>query len=173
MSMFRTLQSNPGVITLYKTTLASRNLELLTFLKNHQRKQHQSIENSDNDNKNPSSSSSIWDKINSGLGGESSRDSGFNYELEVVDNETYPTYDQTKLIFSFDNNDKPEISQVLKQAFPKFEKSLRTETWQIPEEQQLRSLKDWFEAPLVVDWDKGLVASDIAGLKKIVDEYKS
>lgn len=163
MSMFRTLQSNPGIITLYKTTLASRNLELLTYLKTHQRKQI---------NEDSESTSSLWNKLNQGLGGEGTRDTGLNYELDVVENKTTPTYDQTKLIFSFDTSDKPQISDVLKEAFPKFEKSLKTGVWSIPEEEQLRDLKGWFEAPLIVDWDKGNVARDLAGLKQLVDEYK-
>ncbi|KAH3675537.1 hypothetical protein WICMUC_002626 [Wickerhamomyces mucosus] len=156
MSMFKTLQSNPGIITFYKSSIASKNHDLLHLLKLNQHPKTQDLS---------TTVQSFWSRLTKG--DESKKSSGIRYDLEEIEDGRLPTYDQLKLILSYSNLNNDSI---IKQTFPKFQKI--NGIYLLPDENKLDDYKDWFNPPLIVDWDKSIIAKDLEGLKKLLEPYQ-
>ncbi|CDK25909.1 unnamed protein product [Kuraishia capsulata CBS 1993] len=170
MSMFKSLQSMPGVITLFHSPNVKASSDVLKVLQ----KATTSLESSPK-------SQGFLSKI---FGGNSSKGvkPASRYQLDVAS--TFPTPDQF-LFIKGTISTHPDCKAAFKSAFPKWGETLERArdvenlpTQSAVEKQtagktldELVALK-LFNPPLVVDWDNQLIASDVEGLTKVLEHYK-
>lgn len=153
MSMFRTLQNNPGTISLFnsKSTLSELLLKQLN---------NNSVKSYKGTNKSPSPPS-LWSKIKNGF--DETPEDGTMYLIDPI--YTNPTFDQFKLIKSYTKD--PNNLKIFNNSFPLFkDKSLDQDEFN-------KLIKDthWFVDPLVVDWEKGNLANDKESLATLLKKY--
>jgi hypothetical protein len=169
MSMLKTLQSTPGVITLFHSSKqpAMKLLNTLVLESNPTSPPNQEGISA--------SKRSLWSYISKGKQ-ESQRLE--KYQVEDIKDQL-PTYDQLKLIRSFVVDEKTKGQQhIFSKVFPQF---VKDGTIIIPEELGTIELRNEtftqlvqegvFNPPLVVDWDLGKIANDERSLQQLLKSY--
>lgn len=187
MSMFKTLQNNPGVITIFHNAQSQLSKTLLTNLQRSAKPFHQ---------QESSQHQSLFNKILHGKSDSESKTPREKYLIEEVDS-GFPTYDQLKMIKSFVKT-HPSSKSTFIDVFPKFidEKALNSQNTggkdkyninisdiKIPDELDTielintdyrKLLQDgWFKPPLVIDWDNNLIANNEFTLDRILKHYRA
>ncbi len=185
MSMFKTIQSNPGVITIFHNVHSQLSKSLLTKLQQSAKPYHQQVS---------SKHQSILSKVLHGNSDSESKSPLEKYTIEQI-NSGFPTYDQLKLIKSFVNS-HPSSKTTFIDVFPKFidpkvleslnganKYNFNISDLKIPDEMEIiellntdyeRLLKDgWFKPPLVIDWDNSLIANNEFTLDRILKHYSA
>lgn len=166
--MFRTVQSAPGIITLFNSSKGSSKL-LKTLQLASQPTSHPTQEGISEKPR------SLWSYVTKGKE-ESHHEPKFVVE-ELVG--LFPTYDQLKLMKSCALADKGDQFHVFSSVFPKF---VDGDSIRLPDEQEsdvdFRTqsfdflVKDGiFKPPLVVDWEQGKLANDEGSLQRLLKAY--
>ncbi|GMM37614.1 hypothetical protein DASC09_049390 [Saccharomycopsis crataegensis] len=190
MSLFKSLQHIPGVITIFHLPHNNQSIELLKILNKHQ------VSSA------PISTGKSWlsrifalnpgqdkDKSTKAIDEILFRDSDglkvsndFKNALYYIDIQNkFPTSQQFKLIFDYARKD-PENLKAYESVFPKLINKESSGALILPESSILKNLalkpiievpKGSFDAPLVVDWSKCKIRNEAKGLEEILEEYKA
>lgn len=179
--MFKTIQNNPGVITIFHNTKSKLSQSLLSKLQQSAKPYHKEPESS--------KTQSIFSRIIYGNSDDASKTPQLKYNIEEVDS-GFPTYDQLKIIKSFVKI-HPASKSTFLQAFPKFVDpnvahkgfSVNISDLQIPDESETIELINTnydkliedgiFKPPLVIDWDNQLLANNEITLERILRHYRA
>jgi len=186
MSMFKTIQNYPGIITIYHNAQSSLSKTLLSKLQQSNKPYHQQKTTKDQ---------SIWDRIINGNADAENKSPQEKYTIEEIKS-GFPTYDQLKLIKSFVNT-HPSSKDTFIEVFPRFIneraamdavaarsiKKINISDIKIPEEDETLILiqqgndyllqNNWFRPPLIVDWDNSLIANNESTLDRILKHYSA
>ncbi|ODQ77663.1 hypothetical protein BABINDRAFT_163378 [Babjeviella inositovora NRRL Y-12698] len=166
MSMFRTMQGAPGVITLF-TRPQSR-------VSDHLFKQLQYYSKPFQSKKNPTLLAKIFGERAPKNGSEEDR-----YTIDLQN--TCPTYDQFLTMTSFLSTHKSNFTS-FRHAFPPIGKEMKyVGDLKVPERLEYEAMmskgvngeEESFVTPLVVDWNQALIASDDEGIERIIQYYKA
>ncbi|CCH46860.1 hypothetical protein BN7_6462 [Wickerhamomyces ciferrii] len=185
MSMFKTLQNNPGVITFFNNSQSPISKSLLSKLQKSVKPYHVK--------KDPDGKQGIFDKFLNGHADSESKTPRAKYNIELVE-AGFPTYDQLKIIRSFVKT-HPSSKATFTQVFPKFIREsspssggnggnkFNANDIEIPDEQDTIELinkdfdellqNDWFKPPLIIDWDNQLIANNESSLDRILKHYSA
>lgn len=179
--MLKTIQNNPGVITIFHNSKSQLSQSLLSTLKKSAKPYHKELESSKNQ--------SIFSKLFYGKSDDESKSPQVKYNIEQIDS-GFPTYDQLKIIKSFVKI-HPGSKSTFLQAFPKFIEpnainkgfAANISDLKIPDESETiellntdygKLLKDGiFKPPLVIDWDNQLLANNEITLERILRHYRA
>ncbi|GMG19713.1 unnamed protein product [Ambrosiozyma monospora] len=156
MSLLKSLQSIPAVITIFHSPNSPLSSKLLSELNKH-------VEVTA---RKPTKDSSIF-----GMRGYFAGEKAVPFRYTVDVTEKLPTKDQFDYIKST-LSVHPTFKNIFKKVFPTVTSSLdKASDLQAVDFSSLKSLNGTFNPPLVVDWEHKLIASDEKSLKKILDQY--
>lgn len=170
MSMFKTLQSNPGIITLFHT-LGKPSTPLLKTLLS-AANPHSSP---DFKKEEEGSRRSLWSYISKGKNEPPQLE---KFQVEEI-RDALPTYDQLNLLKSFAQSDSEQL-KIFTKVFPHFvnpdskiviPEELESVELGVDKFTELNNQGD-FNPPLVVDWEKGHIANDSKTLQHLLKPYR-